>query len=122
MTIPENMPADGFAIPLRASFTVFKRFPLLGVASNNHGPRLILFHDSVQYRVIITGQHNVQDIEHIDALQTFGTQNIVFCWRRRLCAFSANVGDADVLRSLLRYFTKRQVQLTERAHKIMTSE
>ena len=121
MTIPENMPADGFAIPLRASFTVFKRFPLLGVASNNHGPRLILFHDSVQYRVIITGQHNFQDIEHIDALQTFGTQNIVFCWRRRLCAFSANVGDADVLCSLLRYFSARRVRLTERARKIMTA-
>ena len=121
MTIPDIIPAAGFAIPLRASFTVFKPFPLLGVASNNHGPRLNLFHDSVQYRVMIPRQRNLQEIEHIDALQTFGTQNIIFCWRRRLFAFSANVDDTDVLRSLLRYFTGRQVRLTERARKIMTS-
>lgn len=121
MTIPENIPANGLAIPLRASFTVLKHLPLLAVARNNLGPGLLLFDDSIECLVITTRRRWLHEIDRIDALQTFGTQNIIFCWRRRLCAFTANVGDADVLRSLLRYFSRQQLRLTERAGKIMTS-
>jgi len=66
-----------------------------------------------------TRRHAYRYIEHIDARQIFAAQNIIFCWRDGLFAFSVNLGDAASLRSLLVFFAGRQIPLTERARKII---
>lgn len=119
MTIPHPLPAAGLPITVRASFTVFKPFPLLAIATNSLAPLLMLFEDALEHRVITTRRHAYRDIEQIDARQNFATQNIIFYWRDGLFAFSANVGEAAALRSLLIFFAGRQIPLTDRARKIL---
>ncbi|HKY08218.1 MAG TPA: hypothetical protein VJQ55_08255 [Candidatus Binatia bacterium] len=122
MAIPDPLPESGLSIPLRASFLVFKIFPLFGMATNNAAPRLVLFNDRIEFRVIASQARRYEELEYIDALQTFGTQNIILCWRRRFFAFSANLGDKGRLFDLLRFFQRRRINLTERAHSILARE
>jgi hypothetical protein len=111
--IPSPLPDGGLAVPLRASFVVFKRLPLLDVATNNAAPRLELFEDRIELRVITRQMRRYEDLEYVDALQTLGTQNIILCWRRRFFAFAANVGVEHLLVGLLRFFQHRGIDLTE---------
>ena len=119
MTIPEPLPAAGLPIPVRASFTVVKRIPWLAITSNNLAPRLIMFEDGLESRVIITRRHDYCDIEQIDARQTFAAQSIIFHWHDGLFAFSANIGEAATLGALLVFFAGRQIPLSERARRLM---
>lgn len=119
MNIPNPLPNDGLAIPLRASFSVFKNFPLFGVATNNAAPKLILLKDAVAFRVITTQHRSYEEIESVDALQTFGTQNLILRWRGSFFAFSANLGKEEPLIALLRFFRDRGSTLTDRAQKLL---
>ena len=70
MNILNPLPNDGLAIPLRASFTVFKNLPLFGFATNNLAPKLILLKDGIEFRVITTKRRRYDEIESVDARQT----------------------------------------------------
>jgi len=117
--IPKPLPADGFPVPLRASFLVFKKFPLLGVATNNAAPRLVLFRERIEFRVITRQQRRYEDIESVAARQAFGTQNIVVFWRRGLFAFSANLVAEDSLIALITFCRERGISLNDRARDLL---
>jgi hypothetical protein len=117
--IPSPPPDGGFSIPLRASFLVFRKFPLLGVATNNAAPRLILHDDRIEHRVITRQIHRYEELERVDARQALGTQNIILYWRRGVFAFSANLGAENALVELLRFFQSRGIVLTKRATSLL---
>lgn len=119
--IPDPLPDKGLSIPVRASFSVLKAFPLVAVATNNLTPKLILFKDGVEFRVIITQRRRYEEIESVDALQQFGTHNLVLYWRGRSLAFSANLGKEEPLIALLRFFRDRGNTLAESARKLLAA-
>ena len=101
---------------------MLKKFPLLGVATNNAAPRLVLFDDRIEFRVITRQRRRYEDLESIDVRQTLGTQNIVLYWRRGVFAFSANLGTAEALFSAVKYFRDRGINLNERATKLLAEQ
>lgn len=119
MNVPNPIPNEGFSISPRASFTIVKALPLLGVAKNNFNPKLILFPDGVEYRVLRTRRRRYEEIESVDALQALGTQNVILRWRDSFFAFGANLGKEDSLIALLRFFRDRGNSLGERALKLL---
>jgi len=121
MQIPKPLPAEGFSVPLRASFLVFKALPLLGVAHNNAAPRLTLFEDHLEYRVLTLTRKTYADIEAVDARRWIGTRSVILCWRARMLAFAGNVGAGDQLVTLLKFFEERGGKLTPRARNILTA-
>jgi hypothetical protein len=119
LTIPDPLPADGFPVPLRASFLVFRRVPLLGVASNSAAPKLVLYLDHLAYRVLGSRRKAYAEIETVGALQGFGTQNVLLVWKGSLLAFSGNLGRADALVEVLRFFQRRRLPLSDRAKALL---
>ncbi|HEX2929070.1 MAG TPA: hypothetical protein VHV54_05110 [Candidatus Binatia bacterium] len=119
MNIPTPLPTEGYSISPRASFAVFKSFPLLGIATNSLTPKLILFQDHIECRVLKTQRRHYEEIESVDALQTFGTQNVILFWRAGILAFSANLGKEELLIALLHFFRDRGNVLGDRARKIL---
>jgi hypothetical protein len=85
--IPSPLPDGGLAVPLRASFLVFKRLPLLGVATNNAAPRLELFENRIELRVITRQIRRYEDLEYVDARQALG----------RKISFFVGVDDSSLL-------------------------
>ena len=119
--LPHPLPEEGLAIPVRASFTVLKSFPLIAVATNHLAPKLILFADKIECRVILMRRRRYEDIESVDAFQKFGTHNLILCWRGRSLAFSANLGKEETLIAVLRFFRARGNLLAERARKLLAA-
>jgi hypothetical protein len=119
VNIPKPLPGDGFSISLRASFLVFRKFPLLGIATNNAAPRLVLFDDRIEFRVITRQRRRYEDLESVDARQTLGTQNIVLFWRSGLFALSANLGTEESLVALINFFRDRGINLNDRARTLL---
>jgi hypothetical protein len=119
MMIPKPLSQEGFAVPLKASFVVFKALPLLAVAHNNATPRLTLFEDRLEYRVIRLTRKNYADIEAVDARQWLGTQSLILGWRGRMMGLACNVGAEDPLIALLEFFASRGGKLTTRARRIL---
>jgi hypothetical protein len=115
MVIPNPLPRNGFEVPLRAAFLVFKSAPLLAVATNNAAPRLVLFDDAIEFRVVTRQRRRWEELERVDVRQTFGTQNIILHWRRNFFAFSANVGTEPLLIELVRFFHRHGLELTQQA-------
>ena len=68
MVIPKPIPETGIAVPLRAAFLVFKRWPRMGVASNNLNPRLTLFPEHLEYSVLSVKRRSYWDIASVDAV------------------------------------------------------
>ena len=119
MVMPKPLPAGGFAVPLKASFLVLQPLPIIAVAHNNAAPRLTLFEDTVEFRVLSLQRRSYAEIEAVDAQQFIGTQNIILYWRKRLLGFSGNIGAEDQLIVLLAFFEEKQLSLTDRARGIL---
>ena len=115
MNIPDPLPDAGFDVPLRAAFTVFRAMPLIGVSTNSASPRLTLFPDRVEYKVISRGAKRYDELASVDARQSLGTQNVILIPRGGMFAFSANVGEEGRLLALLDFFARRGVALAARA-------
>jgi hypothetical protein len=121
MNSPTPLPPEGFSTRPRASFAVFRGLPLLGIATNSLTPKLILFKDYIECRVLKTQRRRYEEIESVDALQAFGTQNVILFWRAGILAFSANLGKEEPLLALLRFFRDRGNVLGDRARKILAA-
>jgi hypothetical protein len=112
-SFPIHCRARVFRFRCALLFLVFKGAPLLGVATNNAAPRLALFDDGVEFRVITRQRRRYEDLERVDARQKFGTQNLILHWRHNFFAFSGNLGAEAPLIALLRFFGGRGIELTK---------
>ena len=121
MVIPKPIPETGFAVPLRAAFLVFKRWPLFGVASNNLNPRLTLFAEHLEYSVLRVKRRSYRDIATVDARQWLSGNNLIFHWQGGLFSVSANVGQAAALVAVLEFFVSKGFALSETAKQILAS-
>src|SRR5215213_889925 len=121
MVIPKAIPETGVAVPLRAAFLVFKRWPLFGVAANNLNPRLTLFAEHLEYSVLRAKRRSYRDIATVDARQRLGGNNLIFHWQGGLFSVSANVGQAAALLAVLEFFLSKGFALSDSAKQILDS-
>lgn len=119
MKIPSPLPEAGFAVPLRAAFQVLRRWPLMGVASNNLNPSLTLHSDTIEYKVLKTRQRSYAEIETIDARLWMGGHDVVFHWRAAFFATRMNLARPEMLLDLLSFFSNRGCKLSARAWQLI---
>ena len=118
MTIPQNLPGDGFAVPLRAAFVVPARLPLFAIAHNSANPKLILYPDQLVHRVLARRTRRYTDIR-IDVRQGLGAHSLLVIPHGGFWAFSGNVGGEAALRALVAFFEARGVPLSEQARSLL---
>lgn len=119
MKIPSPLPEAGFAVPLRAAFQVLRRWPLMGVASNNLNPSLTLHSDTIEYKVLKSKRRSYADIATIDARQWIGGHDIIFHWRDAFFATRMNLARPELLVELLSFFSNRGCKLSARGWQLI---
>jgi len=119
ITIPNPLPADGFKVPVRATFTGPKSAPLIALSNNSMFPLLKLYDDGVEFRVFIKRKKSYADIERVDAARTVLTDNVVFVWKDSVFTFTANVRGEALLRELLHLLEHRGVPLSDSARRVL---
>lgn len=121
MTIPLPLPKTGFAVPLRGAFQVLRRWPLIGVASNNLNPSLTLYSETIGYNVLKPKRRSYADVETIDARQWIGGHDIIFHWRDAFFATRMNLARPELLLELLIFFSNRGCKLSARGCQLLAS-
>jgi hypothetical protein len=116
------LPKEGVSIPVKATFGGFKKWlpRSAGYSHNNAFPVFRFYDGELECRVIRTVRRRYADIEAVDVLQSFGTNNLIIDWRDSVLNFAANVSDED-LRPVLKFFETKGVPLTGRARAVLVT-
>lgn len=119
MPIPNPLPDDGYAVPLRATFTGIKNVPLLALAHNNLSARFVLFPDHLAYRVMFQKERPYAAIEAIDASHRLKQIEIV--WRGKWLTLTAGFRKHAPLLEVLQFFDDKNLPLTDNAQQVLAA-
>ncbi len=114
--IPLTIPAEGFGVPILATFTGSKTLPRqISFSHNNLNPSLRLFKDRIDCKVVLKKSIFFAEIENVDIWDTFATRNLQIYVRDQEDLFSANLLNRRNLARVLGFLKKRGVPLSNRA-------
>ena len=120
--IPRTIPAEGFEVPLLATFTGSKKLPRqISFSHNNLNPSLTLFEDRLDCKVILKKSILLAEIEKIDIWDTFATRNLQVFVRNQEDLFSANLLKRGNLAQVLKFLKNRGVPLSDRARAFLAA-
>lgn len=115
MKILDIIPAEGIKIPLSIAFSGIKNVPLLSFANNSINPKLLLFDDATETKVLFSSRRPISEIETIDVSSTLGKLYLTINWKSRWFDFTAGVESEDTLLSAVEFFRRKQVTLRDGA-------
>jgi len=111
------IPPEGILVPITFSFTGLKPFGgVLGFARNNLNPKLTLFDDRMEYRVIVKSSKRYGDIEQVKAR---GGRELVFYFYSNILTLSVYLAHADDRVTLLNFLRSRGVNLDDKARALV---
>ncbi len=114
--IPAAIPAEGFEVPILATFTGSKTLPRqISFSHNNLNPSLTLFEDRLDCKVVLKKSIFLAQIEKVDIWDALATRNLQIYVRDQEDLFSANLLNRKNLAQVLRFLKKRGVPLSNRA-------
>ena len=113
-----RLPAEGVAVPVRATFLGLAGVPVLALAKNNLSARLRLSPEEVEVKVFRTLRRPYSRIRRVDVQSFWATRNVELVWRGSVVSFTANVRDDTWRLAVLRFFEARGVALSAAAQRL----
>lgn len=109
MQFPDPIPPQGIPVPLRVAFTGIKNVPLIALATNSAAPKLILFEDLIEKKVIVTRIKPLTAVQMVEITSVPGGFQIEFTWKDSLLTFCADIGRGENLPSILDFLRRKNV-------------
>jgi len=119
MKIPDPILPEGVSIPLSVAFSGIKNLPLLSLANNSANPKLLIFEDATETKVLSSSRRPLSEIESIDVTKTLGTFHLTINWKNRWFDFTAAVEGDETLRSVVEFFRRKGVTLRDGAQRFI---
>ncbi len=111
------IPPEGINVPISHSFSGIKPLGgVFGVSRNNLNPRLILYDDRLEYRVILKGIKRYGDIEQV---KIRGGRQVQFAFYGSLLTLSVWLTNAEDRLTLLKFLRSRGINLDEKARALV---
>ncbi|MBL7164389.1 MAG: hypothetical protein ISS57_17515 [Anaerolineales bacterium] len=111
------IPPEGISVPITNSFSGLKPLGgVFGVSRNNLNPKLVLYDDRIEYRVIIKGSKRYGDIEQV---KVRGGRQVLFIFYDSLLTLSVWLGNPEDRLTLLNFLRSRGVNLDEKARALL---
>lgn len=118
MAAPENIPAEGLALPLRISFIGLKSLRWVSLAHNNFSPSLVLFQDHLVQKVVFAKPRKYSEIEYVDVSVT-DTENLDIAYANSWFTFSCKLKAREDLVKALNILGRKGVQLGDGAKRLL---
>jgi len=110
------IPPEGVSVPIIQSFSGLKPLGgLFGISHNNLNPKLTLYDDRIEYRVIIKGSKRYIDIEQV---KTRRGRQVAFFYGS-LLTLSVWLAHPEDRSTLLNFLRSRGVNLDEKARALV---
>ncbi len=115
------LPEKGVAVPIYATFTGHARMPFWWViATNSANPKLRLFEDKLELKVIKTHRKSYSHVTVADALcGLVKTNDLILTWDDTPWTFTANIIRRDWLKQTLEFLARKNVALSSRAARLL---
>lgn len=112
----------GIAVPIYATFTGHKQMPFWwAIANNSLNPKLRLFEDELELKVIKTHRRLLQDIAVADAYcGKVKTNNLILIWNDTPWTFTANIIQRNWLIQTLEFLMRKNIALSPRAARLLS--
>ena len=116
------LPEKGIAVPIYATFTGHKMMPFWwAIATNSANPKLRLFEDELELKVIKTHRRLLKDIAVADAYCVkIKTNNLILTWNDTPWTFTANIIQRNWLNQTLEFLQRKNIALSPRAQRLLS--
>lgn len=118
LIIPKNL-NKGFKVPIMASFTGIKNIPILALGYNNGSPKLMLYTDHLECKVILNKTVKYKDIENVDFTDFWLTKAVILNFKNKRLDFAANLYKKENLVELIKFFDKKKIPLSKKARMLL---
>ena len=108
-TIPDLFPTAGLSIPVLETYGGIKGLGYINFMQNDISPEMILFEDSMEYRILTRKSATYRQIEYVRSRSFLFFHLIQFSFYDRPQTFSAHLANAEILYLLMDFLHARGV-------------
>jgi hypothetical protein len=110
----------GAEVPVLATFSGFTFLPWGALATNSMNPRLAVYPDHIEFKVLRKQSRPISDIAEVDVKLARRTVNLVFRFHGSSATFTANVGQQALAAQVLAMLP-RTANLTASAQDVLAT-
>ena len=122
MDLSQPLPDKGVSVPIYITTAGIKGVPVLSFGKNGYSPRLRLFDDHIEFKLIRAHCSTYQQIEFVDTVSWNSSRHLEFAWNDSRFTFKAMVIREDWLIQVLHFLHRKNVNLTPKAQSVMNKE
>lgn len=104
------IPPEGIDVPVTQTFSGLKPLGAVGISHNNMNPRLVLYDERIEYRVIIKTSRRYGDIERVKIV---GNRQLRFIFYGQFFTLSTWLSNAEDRATLVNFLRSRGVNIEE---------
>ncbi len=116
------LPEKGVAVPIYATFTGHKKMPFWwAISTNSANPKLRLFENDLELKVIKTHRKPLSAIAVADAYcGKIKSNNLILTWNDTPWTFTANIIQRNWLIQTLEFLMRKNIALLLRAARLLS--
>ncbi len=113
ITLPEQIPAKGFNVPIVDAYGGIKDLERATVTQNFQKPKLILFNDHLDYKLIFRRSARYSDILEVNAGSEFLQHFLQFTFNNRTLVLTVVMGDEKLQKQVKDFLSAKGVMVIE---------
>jgi len=113
ITLPEQLPAEGFKVPIVDAFGGIKDVDRATVTQNFQKPKLILFEDHLDYKLFFRRSAKYSDVLEVNSRSEFLQYFLQFTFKNRTLVLTVVMGDAKLHQQVIDFLSSKGVMVIE---------
>ena len=109
--LPAQLPWEGIRVPSLSIFRSVRGLGLLSLSDNNMNPRLILYENRLEYRVLFTNTIDYDQIERIQAASWGCLHFLRFLLKDRNMTVGVRFSNARIRDDLAAFFRQKGIEI-----------
>ena len=109
--LPAQLPWEGIRVPSLSIFRSVRGLGLLSLSDNNMNPRLILYENRLEYRVLFTNTIAYDQIERIQAVSWGCLHFLRFLLKDRNMTVGVRFSNARIRDDLAAFFRQKGIEI-----------
>jgi len=113
--LTQAMSTEGLDIPILDAYAGLKGLAPIALANNNFRPKLILFDNHMEYRVLVRKRAYYSDIASIRSYRSRFYNKLRFTFNNKSNYFTAVFGNEETLQTVLNFLGERGIMPDEKS-------
>ena len=109
--VPDMLPAEGLEVPVLDTLAGLKAFAPVTFAQNRLNPKLVLFDDQMDYKVLRSRSAKYSEIESVHSYASRYYNRLQFNFRHTSMFLMAVFANADTLKSVVDFLASKGIRL-----------